>query len=290
MNRNMISPYVRVAMYSTLASGFVIGERDIFDFELIYVGGGSCELCFEGVKYTCKKGDAVLIPPGVRHSFTVGEDEFVQPHVHFDAVYGENSEITPVSFRKREKMSDEERALIQENVFADSEIPYIFTPTDPTAFGRLFFGVIDAFLAKSRGYELICKARMTELLCLILNQFDGNVPTPADTGRVDSVKGYIDANYRQIITLDMLEKQFYANKFTLMRNFKKAYRVNIINYYRARRLEYAKRALRGGSLTVGALAEQLNFTDIYSFSRFFKQQTGMSPSEYREKKGGAESL
>jgi AraC-like DNA-binding protein len=75
-----------------------------------------------------------------------------------------------------------------------------------------------------------------------------------------------------------------------MRNFKKAYRVNIINYYRARRLEYAKRALRGGSLTVGALAEQLNFTDIYSFSRFFKMQTGMSPSEYREKKGGAESL
>lgn len=290
MNRNIISPYVRVAMYSTLAKGFVIGERDIFDFELIYVGGGSCELCFEGVKYTCKKGDAVLIPPGVRHSFTVGDDEFIQPHVHFDAVYGENSEITPVSFRKREKMSDEERALIQENVFADSEIPYIFTPTDPAAFGRLFFGVIDAFLAKSRGYELICKARMTELLCLILNQFDGDVPTSSDTGRVDSVKSYIDANYRQIITLDMLEKQFYANKFTLMRNFKKAYRVNIINYYRARRLEYAKRVLRGSSLSVGALAERLNFTDIYSFSRFFKMQTGMSPSEYREKKGGAESL
>ena len=88
----------------------------------------------------------------------------------------------------------------------------------------------------------------------------------------------------------MLEKQFYANKFTLMRNFKKAYRVNIINYYRARRTEYAKRVLRGSSLPVGVLAEQLNFTDVYSFSRFFKMQTGMSPSEYREKKGGADLL
>ena len=284
MNRNTVSPYVRVAMYSVLAPGFVIGERDIFDYELIYVGGGSCDICFEGKVYTCKKGDAVLIPPGVRHSFSVGKDEFVQPHVHFDVTYGKNSEITPVSFKKREKMTDAERALIQENLFADIGIPCIFTPADPQTFGRLFFDTVDAFLAQKSGYELICKARMTELICLILNQFDAASPAPADTGRVDAVKSYIDANYRQIITLDMLEKQFYANKFTLMRNFKKAYRVNIINYYRARRLEYAKRVLRGSALSVSALAEQLNFTDVYSFSRFFKSQTGMSPRKYRAEK------
>ena len=284
MNKNILSPYVRVAMYSALAPRFVINEREIFDYELIYVGGGECEISFEGVPYACKKGDVVLIPPGVRHKFTVGEKEFLQPHVQFDPVYGEKSAITPVSFKAREKMSEEERGLISEHVFADVGIPYVFTPDRPAEFARVFFEAVDAFLGKKSGYELICKARMTEICAMMLAQFDADDPAPSGLGTLAAVKSYIDANYKQIITLEMLEKQFFINKFTLMRNFKRAYRVNIMSYYRARRLEYAKKSLAKTALPVGDISENLNFTDIYSFSRFFKMQTGKSPSDFRNGK------
>ncbi len=284
MNRNILSPYVRVAMYSTLRKNFVINERVIFDFELIYVSGGECEISFDGVPYHCKKGDAVLIPPGIHHKFTVGNAEFAQPHIHFDAVYGELSECTPVSFKPMAKMSEEELCLIQKNIFEDIGIPFVFTPYDPTRFGEVFFEVIDSYLGKKSGYELVCKAKMLEIIAMILEQFDADRATPEEASPVIAVKNYIDNNYFQTISLEMLEKQFYINKFTLMRNFKKMYRVNIISYYRKKRTDFAKKALKTTATPIGTIGEQLDFADIYSFSRFFKMQTGMSPREYREKK------
>ena len=41
MDKNIILPYIRVAMYSTLPNGCVIGERVIYDYEIIYVKDGS---------------------------------------------------------------------------------------------------------------------------------------------------------------------------------------------------------------------------------------------------------
>ena len=283
MNRNILSPYVRVAMHSTLRKNFIINERAIFDFELIYVAGGECEISFEGVPYNCKKGDAVLIPPGVHHKFTVGDSGFVQPHIHFDAVYTEKSDIIPVSFKPRSQMSEEEISLIRENIFSDIGIPYVFTPSDPQRFSAVFFSVIDCYIEKKSGYELECKARMLDLIAIILEQFDLGHGAVSAMSPMEAVKNYIDNNYAQIINLDMLEKQFYINKFTLMRNFKKMYRVNIIEYYRMRRTDFAKKTLKTTAMPIGDIGEALNFTDLYSFSRFFKMQTGMSPSEYREK-------
>ena len=283
MNRNILSPYVRVAMYSSLQKNFIISERVIFDFELIYVSGGECEVSFDGVPYICKKGDAVLIPPGVHHKFTVGDSGFVQPHIHFDPVYTEKSEIRSVSFKSRSKMNDDEISLIQENIFSEIGIPYVFTPCDHQRFSAAFFSVVDSYLEKKSGYELECKARMLNLIAIILEQFDQARGSAGDMGPIAAVKNYIDNNYLQLINLDMLEKQFYINKFTLMRNFKKIYRVNIIEYYRTKRTNFAKKALKTTATPVGDIAEALHFTDIYSFSRFFKMQTGMSPSAYREK-------
>lgn len=283
MNRNVLSPYVRVAMYSSLRENFIISERVIFDFELIFVSGGECEISFDGIPYLCKKGDAVLIPPGVRHKFTCGEGGFVQPHIHFDPVYTEKSELRAVSFKPRSKMNDDELSLIQKNIFSEVAIPYVFTPCDPQRFSAVFFSVIDSYLEKKSGYELECKARMLDLIAMILEQFDPIRGAVNDTNPITAVKNYIDNNYVQIINLDMLEKQFYINKFTLMRNFKKMYRVNIIEYYRTKRTNFAQKALKTTATPVSDIAEALHFTDIYSFSRFFKMQTGMSPSAYREK-------
>ena len=54
----------------------------------------------------------------------------------------------------------------------------------------------------------------------------------------------------------------------------------IIKYYNAKRLEYAKEMLREGA-AVTRVANELNFSSIYSFSRFFKNAAGSSPTEYQ---------
>lgn len=41
--------------------------------------------------------------------------------------------------------------------------------------------------------------------------------------------------------------------------------------------------LRESSVGIGELSDMLHFNNVYTFSRFFKNNTGLSPSEYRKK-------
>ena len=54
------------------------------------------------------------------------------------------------------------------------------------------------------------------------------------------------------------------------------------DYYRNRRIEAAKLLLNEGKLQVGEIAELLNFSNIYHFSRAFKDHCGISPNRYRQ--------
>ena len=287
LNKKELCPYIRVAMHSTLIAPFVINERSIYDYEIIFVKDGKCKITIEGITYTAEKNQVVFFRPGIKHKLeSIDGIDFVQPHIHFDAVYNKNSEQTTVSFKSIDNMTQYELSLIQEDVFEKYDIPYLFVPEDTQKFQKLLFEIIELFSARKYNYELICKAKMLELINVILKQFDGKKADTNTTMQSTAVlvKSYIDNNFQFNISLDFLSEQFYTNKFTLMRNFKAAYGKNIIEYYRTKRIEYAKNMLKTTNLSVHSIGEQLNFTDIYSFSRFFKSYTGMSPVEYKKLK------
>jgi AraC family transcriptional activator of pobA len=44
----------------------------------------------------------------------------------------------------------------------------------------------------------------------------------------------------------------------------------------------AKVALNDPALTIAQVAAYLNFADQFFFSKFFKKQSGISPSKYRQ--------
>lgn len=282
INKNEFSPYIRVAMFSTLVSPFVINERIIFDYEIILVNDGKCRITVEGEEYVCKTGDVVFLRPGVPHKFeSVDGCDFYQPHIHFDLSYNEASSIRFVSFKSREAMNEAELSLVQKDVFSDINIPCVFTPCDKNRFGRIFFEIIGLFMKRGYNYELLCKARMLELLDCIITQFEGCGASAEGYNPVVAVRDYIESNYLSAITLDSLSKQFFINKFTLVRRFGAMYGQSVMAYYRSKRIDYIKEMLKTTDMSVTMLSERLNFTDIYSFSRFFKTHVGCSPSEYR---------
>jgi len=45
---------------------------------------------------------------------------------------------------------------------------------------------------------------------------------------------------------------------------------------------YAKFMLEKGSMNIKQIAEQLNFPEQFTFRKYFKQHTGLSPRAYRE--------
>ena len=288
MDRNILSPYIRVASRNSMIppSG-QINDRSLYDYEMILVEDGKCQITIDGDMYLCQKDDVVWIPPGVVHRFEkVGEAGFLQPHIHFDAVYSEKSLLREICYKPITQMTQEECELIQPDVFAECAIPYVFTPVDLENFRKTFYEMISIYTQKKPGFEILYKARLLEIINMILCQFDSGAETGEKTEiySIPAIKSYIDNNFMRSITLEMLEKQFYINKFTLLRHFKKLYRKNIMTYYRELRLEYAQRLLTETGLTVRAIADRLDFEDAYSFSRFFKKYTGKSPKAYREEK------
>ena len=285
MNKKEFSPYVRTAMFSVIKAPFHINKRVIFDYEIIFVSGGKCEIIIDGKKYLCKKNDVVFIRPDIPHEFkSAGGCDFIQPHIHFDVLYNEKSEETPISFKPKNRMTDYELSLIAEDILKAVPIPSVFIPRNPNEFKKIFFDIIEIFQKKPYNYELLLKSKMLLLLGGILAQFEKH--TAADNSEPNSaiinVKNYIDDNFLSPITLDSLSMQFYFNKYTLMRKFKAMYGKNIIAYYHDKRIEYIKNALQTTAVSITDLSEKLNFSDIYSFSRFFKTHTGCSPSAYRK--------
>ena len=58
---------------------------------------------------------------------------------------------------------------------------------------------------------------------------------------------------------------------------------NPIEFRQKYRIEKAKQLLLLDTLTIGEIAEELNFSDIYHFSKTFKKITGVSPQKYMNK-------
>lgn len=282
MDLNSLSPYVRVAMHSSLNAPFLIRERVIFDYELIFLESGHFRFDYCGQSYLCAPGDVLLICPGRPHSFHCLNGESIsQPHVHFDLCYDENSPGLYVSFKNLSEFSEEERALIRPDLLSGylSSIPKLNMP-DTGLLRNLLFEIIDIFQTRPECYPLLLKQKMLELLHLVFryNLREKAAPS-AEDAIFTAIREYIDRNAQNNITLEHLATFFHYNKFYISKRFKRLYGNSVIHYANSARLEAAKRLLREtGSVT--QTANQLNFRSIYAFSRFFKSNAGIPPRIY----------
>ncbi len=280
MDKNLLSPYIRLAINSVISPPCTINKRILYDYEIIFVKDGKCRININGKDFICKQNNVVFLRPGIPHSFHIETESFVQPHIHFDAAYSKNSVKTPISFKTKENMNDEEKSLIQPDIFSDVDIPYVFTPVNLSAFQKCFFDIINTY-AQNKDISVELKYKMLKLLNIIISQFEQDESHFA-SNIFFYIKSYIDQNYQEIITLDFLSDMFHINKFTLMRNFKNLFGINVIKYYNNRRAKSAEYMLEFTNLSVREIGESLSFSDAYSFSRFFKSCKGISPKNYRD--------
>ena len=274
-----INPYVRFASYSSLCGPYLINDRINFDYELIYVADGVCTITIGGKPHNYSKGDILLIPPGITHRFEVPKHSiFSQPHIHFDMMYDVYSKKRYISFKNIGDIPKHEQVMISENIFKNP-LPSVLKVKNRDSFFKSFFGIIDNYNSHFGQHDLVLKGEMSKLLSIVLEDVFSS--DDAKTSRLDplieQVKNYLVSNISNHISLDDLSMQFYINKFTLDRQFKRVYGLSVIKYVNKLRLDTAIRLLETG-MSVTEVSNQLGFINIYTFSRFFKNSMSFSSS------------
>ncbi|MBQ8380888.1 MAG: helix-turn-helix domain-containing protein [Clostridia bacterium] len=282
MDINLLNPYVRRAALKSFAAPYEITSRYLYDYDLVFVADGSAEITIDGAVYTVEKNDLILIPPNTENSFKVTEGAFVHYFVHFDPVYTPDSIIRKQSFHKRPgyAMSKRQAELIQENIFEGNDVHYVSKPKSPEKYKACF----DRLIAAAEASEVfLVKIAILDIISLLLSDFGIDERREKAHSLADKVKRYIDYNYDKIITLDDLEKEIGANKYTLSRKFKDEFKESLISYYNSKRFKYAATLLSRSNVSVTEVALRLSFADVGAFSRFFKKHSGISPREHRQR-------
>ena len=96
------------------------------------------------------------------------------------------------------------------------------------------------------------------------------------------VMDYINSHIYSIGALGDLAKHFSYDYSYLSKIFTQTTSQSISDYYRFQRLEVARDLIHKNSLKLTQIAEKLNYSSIYSFSKAFKKQYSLSPREYKK--------
>ncbi len=96
------------------------------------------------------------------------------------------------------------------------------------------------------------------------------------------IREYIDKNYMQKITLDMLSQKFHCSRSTLTKAFRREYGQSVLEYANLVRLKYAAKFIKTSQKSFKEIADTCGFPDQNYFSRVFHQFYGYSPTEYRK--------
>jgi AraC-like DNA-binding protein len=103
------------------------------------------------------------------------------------------------------------------------------------------------------------------------------------TSSVEIARAYIDANVREDITLKQLSEIAFVSKQHLMRQFKKYMGYSPIQYQKRKRITLSFYNLMHRQDSITKIASFVGFKSAYSYIKFFKDVTGNTPQEFREK-------
>ncbi len=199
--------------------------------------------------FTVRAGEVVYVPKGAVYYFSVQEETVERIQVEFDLEMAKSLEYV---------------TLVNEPTAA-------YDPLFSSLFTRLFRNYCDG-----KEFELL--ATLYEIIAL----FESKLGADDTSKRLRPAISYIRQNINRKIGIGELAQACNVSVSHLRRLFDAQLGMSPLQYKNAVILQNACRLLERESMNVSEIADALGFADIYSFSRFFKKELGISPGAYRK--------
>ena len=99
---------------------------------------------------------------------------------------------------------------------------------------------------------------------------------------VEKAKEYINENFNKEISLDEVSKKVNISPYYFSKLFKDETGTNFIEYLTDIRINEAKKLLLDRNMSMKEICMAVGYSDPNYFSRTFKKNVGVTPTEYRE--------
>ncbi len=248
---------------------------DSHDFcELVYVDKGKIDISSENYSGELTTGSLIVHNAGESHSLTC--DEKTAPSIIIIGFECTSPEIDKLTHSPL-LLTDELQKMIAEII---KEARTVYLPPydipnlkDMKKRKKFAFGA-DQLIKNYLQIFLIKSIRLSSSLSEIKTE-DG-----AGFARIAEIKKYIDENFAEKIAVEELCFLFNTNKTTISAEFKNTYGKTLIDYVNCLRVDYTKRMLLEGGISLTKISEQLNLSSVHYLTVLFKKYTGVSPTDY----------
>lgn len=268
MNRILIQKSISLASVILNAHGYNSHhEGHLFpfqshDFDLLYTIDGSFRYAMNGVPYRSEPNDIIIVPPNVRF-----EGEALSPcyHLfcHFSIVDSANRQLT---FNFDDCRLPHRYAVLYELVRTYYE-KFHHSNAYADSFGLVLkLVLIEMIFSSERNRQLFSKT----------NNFD----LPDD---LVMLTNYIGDHFKEALTVEELARIASLSSVTLNNYFLRFLSTTPSKYIEKLKMEYAMEALSQPDACISQVAEELHFSDRFTFSKAFKRYTSYSPSEYHKR-------
>lgn len=242
-------------------------------FELYFLIEGSRKLLLQNNFYQIKKGDILLISPGVMHkTLNAVPAEYKRLVINFPTAICENI-INKTGFAER---------------LASKDAIIVTMPEIYESIAKEICLIRDIYKekgAESADFEIMTAAFIYKLLYLLIsgeNVLPETKIREKNSDRISQILDYINHNYAKQITLTELSSKFFLSEFHLCRSFKKVTGRTVVEYINYYRLEKAKLMLTQSDKPVYEIAKMCGFTSAAHFNHIFKEYETSPPSKYRK--------
>ena len=148
-------------------------------------------------------------------------------------------------------------------------------------FGELFRQAYSVWSECGIGYKVQAKAILHQILFSLMQEnVSRMIGSNTALQALKAASDYVEQNYREKITVEALANISGYSPSHFTRVFTKIYETSPIQYVNQVRIMHAKNLLRTGQYTIAQIALECGFSNVYYFSRCFKQITGTTPAKW----------
>lgn len=239
------------------------------DIELLYIFDGSLDITIENDVFHMSKDDFIIINATKLHHYTIIEDSLVGSFM--------------ISYSRVKEMTKQTNLVFWCNTILEQNSSFVDVR-------RTIRDIINEYVQDSDIGMMRLVSKYYELLYLLTKNF---LITNRDTHnedsmnedklRIDEISNYIQANYRNRISLNDLADMLYLSDAYLSKYIKKHFGMNFLEYLNSYRLNHAVDDLLYLDLPITRVALENGFASVPTFNKVFKQRYKLTPSAYKAK-------